>query len=258
MFEPRYNFGLYHWRRRLGAIAIAAVTITIATVVGRRTQRRSRRIAALLVALVAAVHGFQAARRLGFPAPWAIERYKYDALAARLPLDEAARVLDIGCGTGRSLVGLAPHVPNGATVIGLDVFDDRVILGNAPQLAKRNADRAGLAVEPVVGDAATLPLRDDSVDVATACRVLHDLPASAVDEMLRELRRVCTTDGTIGVLELPLVPDGVEGDPDPERYWTSRVTDADFEIRTVDRLERTNRTEPYVVIVASPDASTVE
>lgn len=255
MFGPRYNFGVYHWRRRLRSIVLAGVAIGVAVAFGVRTRRRSRRAVAAVAALVAAVSGFRTGRRLVSPAPWAIERDKYDALAARLPLERADRVLDIGCGTGRSLVGLAPHVPrgpDGPDVIGLDVFDDRVILGNGPRLARRNADRAGLEVEPVAGDAATLPLRDDSVDVATACRVLHDLPESAVDGGLRELRRVCSPDGTVGVLELPLLPDGVDGDPDPESYWVDRIAGADFELEAVERLERPGGADPYLVLVACP------
>lgn len=250
---PRYYFGVYHWRRRFRSLALAAVAIAVAAVVGSRTRSRSRRAAASLVASVAAVRGFRTLRQLVGPTPWSLERAKYDALASRLPLDRADRVLDVGCGTGRSLVGIAPHVPDGTDVVGLDVFDDRVILGNGPRLARRNADRAGIDVEPVAGDAATLPLRDSSVDVATACRVLHDLPASSAEDALSELRRVCTADATVGVLELPLVPDDVAGDPDPEAYWVDRVLEAGFEIETLERLELAGRTEPYIVIVARPN-----
>nr|WP_293032005.1 class I SAM-dependent methyltransferase [Natronococcus sp.] len=252
---PRYYFGVYHWRRRFRSLALAAVALAVAAVVGSRTRRRSGRIAASLVASTAAVRGFRTLRQLMGPTPWSLERAKYDALASGLPLDRADRVLDVGCGTGRSLVGIAPHVPAGTDVVGLDVFDDRVILGNGPRLARRNAARAGLEVEPVAGDAATLPLRDDSVDVATACRVLHDLPASSAEGALRELRRVCTADATVGILELPLVPDDVVGAPDPEAYWTDRVLEAGFAIETLERLELAGREEPYIVLVARPDTA---
>ncbi|MDG5761072.1 class I SAM-dependent methyltransferase [Natronococcus sp. A-GB1] len=253
MLGPRYYFGVYHWRRRFRSLALAAVAIAAAAVVGSRTRSRSRRAAASLVASVAAVRGLRTLRRLVGPTPWSLERAKYDALASRLPLDRADRVLDVGCGTGRSLVGIAPHVPDGTDVVGLDVFDDRVILGNGPRLARRNADRAGIDVEPVAGDGATLPLRDGSVDVATACRVLHDLPASSAEDALSELRRVCAADATVGVLELPLVPDDAAGDPDPEAYWVDRVLEAGFEIETLERLELAGRAEPYILVVARPN-----
>lgn len=131
----------------------------------------------------------------------------------------------------------------------LDVFDDRIILGNGPALARRNADRAGLAATPIIGDAAALPLAADSIPVVTACRVLHDLEATAADRTLREIRRVCEPDGTLGILELPLTPDGVSRHPEP--YWTDRVTAAGFRIESLERLERDTGT-PYIVIVATP------
>ncbi|MDG5819232.1 class I SAM-dependent methyltransferase [Natronococcus sp. A-GB7] len=252
MLGPRYYFGVYHWRRRFRSLALAAVALTAAAVVGSRTRSRNRRVAASMAASVAAVRGARTLRQLVGPTPWSLERAKYDALASRLPLDRADRVLDVGCGTGRSLVGIAPHVPARTDVVGLDVFDDRVILGNGPRLARRNADRAGLGVEPVAADAATLPLRDGSVDVATACRLLHDLPASSAESSLSELRRVCRADGSVGILELPLVPDDVAGDPDPEAYWVDRVLEAGFEIERLERLELAGRAEPYIVIVARP------
>ncbi|MFA9427148.1 class I SAM-dependent methyltransferase [Natronorubrum sp. A-ect3] len=269
VFGPRYNFGVYHWRRRLRSIAVAVLVLVIAVTVERRAQRWHRRLVATVVSLAAAVYGGRTMHQLVSPPPWRLERYKYDALAAHLPLERAERVLDVGCGTGRSLVGLAPHVPsgpNGPDVLGVDVFDDRVILGNGPQLARQNAGRAGLSVEPIAGDAATLPVRDRAVDVVTACRVLHDLPEPAANEALRELQRICTATGTVGILELPLLPDGVETDcnsgsgakPDPESYWTNRVTDAGFTIETVERLERPGKREPYISIVASPDASSLD
>ncbi|MDQ2051776.1 class I SAM-dependent methyltransferase [Natronolimnohabitans sp. A-GB9] len=269
MFRPRYYFGVYHWRRRLRSIAAAAVVVALATVLGRRTQRLDRRLGAAAIALAAVGYGGRRASRLVSPPPWHLERYKYDALASRLPLDRADRILDVGCGTGRSLVGLAPHVPNGSDgpdVLGIDVFDDRVILGNGPQLARRNADRAGLAVDPIAGDAARLPLDDGAVDVVTACRVLHDLPEPAAEAALRECRRVCRTDGTVGILELPLLPDGADTDPDGESnapratdsYWLDRITAAGFTIDTAMRLERTGGGEPYLIVVASPESSSSE
>ncbi|MFC4249528.1 class I SAM-dependent methyltransferase [Natribaculum luteum] len=248
----RYNFGIYHWRRRFASIGAAVVAIALAAAYRRRTDRRWRRLAATVASVGAAVYATRVVTRLLSPPPWAIERKKYDALAALLPLERAQRVLDVGCGTGRSLVGLAPHVPPGREVFGLDVFDDRVILGNGAVLARRNAERAGLAVTPVAGDAARLPFADDSIDVVTASRVLHDLDSTAADRTLAEMHRVCAPDGSIGVLELPLVPEDVSSDP--ETYWLDRVSTAGFRIDTVERIDRDRSDEPYLVIVGTPVA----
>lgn len=245
-----YYFGLYHWRSRLREVAVGAVAFLGVGAVWRKTPSRSVRALAVALSLPALVRAGRAGAKLLRPPPWALERYKYDALAVELPLEGASEILDIGCGTGRSLVGLAPHLPEDSSVVGLDVFDDRVILGNAPLLARRNARKAGIDVTPIRGDAARLPLASRSQEVVTACRVLHDLPAEDHGRALREIRRVCAPDGAVGVLELPIVPDGV--DADPETYWRERVAEAGFGVETVRRVERTRGGEPYIVLAAAP------
>nr|WP_303650310.1 class I SAM-dependent methyltransferase [Halalkalicoccus sp. NIPERK01] len=241
---------MYHWRRRLRELAVGVGALLAVAAAWRATPFRRARALAVVVATPAFVRAGRAGSKLLRPPPWALERHKYDALAVELPLGDATRVLDVGCGTGRSLVGLAPHLSGGASVIGLDVFDDRVILGNAPLLARRNAREAGIDVVPVRGDAVRLPLVEDSQEVVTACRVLHDLPAEDHGRALREINRVCRPGGTLGVLELPLVPDGAASDP--ETYWRERVAEAGFSIERVKRVERTRGGEPYIVLVAAP------
>ena len=244
-----YNFGVYHWRRRLRALLLTVGMAVVAAVCWRRWPRRFRPLAVVAM-LGAALRGGEVVRNVLSPPPWTLERYKYDALAAEMPLENSRRLLDVGCGTGRSLVGLAPHLPESCAVLGLDVFDDRVILGNGPALVRRNGRQAGINVTPVVGDAARLPLASDSQDAVTACRVLHDLPASAVDPALSEARRVCAPDGRFGLLELPLTPDGVT--TPPEEYWHAHVTGAGFDIETAKRIERKGHDGRYVLIVARP------
>lgn len=249
-----YNFGVYHWQRRLRTLLSAGGIVLGSTVLWRTSRSRRLRLLATMGALGATARAVGATRRVLSPPPWAIERYKYDALAAELPLEGAESVLDIGCGTGRSLVGLAPHLPESCSVVGLDVFDDRVILGNAPALARRNGRCAGIDVTPIAGDAARLPLETRTQDVVTACRVFHDLPAAAVDPAVREARRVCASDGVFGMLELPLTPDGVTAPP--ETYWRERVTAAGFDIETEKRIDRRGRDGRYILIVAKPSPNT--
>jgi SAM-dependent methyltransferase len=244
-----YYFGVYHWRRRLRSLAFATGAVCLAALF-RRRQSLGSTVLAVALAIGATACGARTLSQVLSPPPWAIERCKYDALAARLSLGKSETILDVGCGTGRSLVGLAPHLPSSATVLGLDVFDDRVILGNAPGLARRNAAIAGLDVTPVRGDGTRLPIASGSVDTVTACRVLHDLPAADIEPALRELHRVCGTEGVLGVLELPLVPEGIEADP--ESYWRKRVLEAGFEIERLDRVDRKGRDSQYVLLIARP------
>ncbi|WP_251341222.1 class I SAM-dependent methyltransferase [Haloplanus halophilus] len=244
-----YFFGVYHWRERLARIVAAAALVAAAIAAFRRGGRTLRAVA-VGVGAGALYRGGDATRRLLSPPPWALDRAKYDALGSLLPLAEGARVLDVGCGTGRSLVGLAPHLPDDATVVGCDVFDDRVILGNGPALARRNGAVAGVDVSPVAGDAARLPVADGAFDAVTACRVLHDVPEAHRADAAAELRRVCADDGVVGLLELPITPDGVT---DHEAYWRGCLEDAGLVVDRVATVERRRRPgEPYVAIAATP------
>jgi len=242
-----YFFGVYHWRERLRRIGLSLVALGVAVRLARRGSRGGR-VAAAALGAAALLRGGDAAYRLCSPPPWALDRPKYDALGAVLSAGDVDRALDVGCGTGRSLVGLAPHLPDGCSVVGLDVFDDRVILGNGPRLAERNGARAGPSVAAVRGDATRLPVDAGAFDVVTACRVLHDLPVDRRADAAAELRRACAVDGTVGVLELPKSPGGI----DPMTYWRGLLEDAGLTVERAGTVERPNREGEYVVIAATP------
>ena len=70
---------------------------------------------------------------------------------------EGQTALDIGCGAGCEAVFLASR---GVRVIGVD--SSPVAL----DLARERADEAGVTVDWRLGDAARLPVDDDSVDLA--------------------------------------------------------------------------------------------
>lgn len=247
----RYNFGVYHWRRRGRAVAAAIGTLILAGVVRRTARSRAIRVATVALGFGAAVVTLAVGRKLLSPPPWVVGREKYDALAGSLPLEDAATVLDVGCGTGRSLVGLADHVSESCSVTGVDVFTNDIILGNAPETARRNAAEAGLDATIVVGDATALPFADDSQDVVTITRMFHDL--SDVDARLAidESRRVCAPDGRFGMVELPFPPgDGPPLD-EPVAFWRSFVEDAGFTVETVEQLPWKDDRE-YVIVTAAP------
>lgn len=86
----------------------------------------------------------------------------------------------------------------------------------------------------------------------TACRVLHDLPESDVDRTLREVHRICTPDGVLGVIELPLALDGVS--TESAEYWRNWASKSEFDIETFERIQwRQNKSDSrYVLIIATP------
>jgi SAM-dependent methyltransferase len=89
-------------------------------------------------------------------------------------------VLDLGCGSGESLVPLATR---GALVIGIDVSSDLI------QLARKRLSGYGLPATLQGGSAYATGLPDESVDVVFSMALLHhlDLPA-ARSEIHRILR----------------------------------------------------------------------
>jgi len=107
---------------------------------------------------------------------------------ARAVVSRGDRVLDACCGTGD--LALADLHAGAARVTGLD-FSERML---------ERARAKSSEVEWVQGDALALPFADGSFDGATVgfgVRNLDDLEAG-----LRELRRVLTQGGRLGILEL--------------------------------------------------------
>ena len=121
----------------------------------------------------------------------------WSSLAGRLllrhvPLRAAARVLDVGCGTGFPLLELAQRMGPGAHVTGIDVWDA------ALERARRKASTIGVTnVEIRHADAAAMPFDDGAFDLVVSNLGVNNFsdPARA----LSECRRVLATGGTIAL-----------------------------------------------------------
>ena len=89
-------------------------------------------------------------------------------------------VLDLGCGSGETLVPLAHR---GANLIGIDISPDLIAI------AKRRLSDARLSAIVRVGSAYETELPDESVDVIFCMSLIHHLDiATVMDEMRRILR----------------------------------------------------------------------
>ena len=98
-----------------------------------------------------------------------------------------SKVLDLGCGTGRSTIHAARK---GAFVVGFDI--SRKMLDEC----KRKVNPSLLSqVCYVLGDAENLPFVDSCFDAVTCCAVLHHLPR--IDECAKECSRVLQSEGKI-------------------------------------------------------------
>jgi SAM-dependent methyltransferase len=109
------------------------------------------------------------------------------------PIVKGSRVLEAGCGTGRTACYLAK---NGARVTGLD------IRAHMLERAKQRAQKEGVEVNWVEGDITCLPFKNESFDVvfAESVTVFAD-----IDEALAEYYRVLTPGGELYDREMTAV-----------------------------------------------------
>ena len=119
------------------------------------------------------------------------------ALLEAVPLDPAAAVLDVGCGTGFPLLELAHRLGPGARLVGVDPW--AAALGRAR--AKCRAQ--GLAnVALVRGVAERLPIRDGAVDLVVSNNGLNNV--QDLRQALRECARVTRRGGRLAfTMNLP-------------------------------------------------------
>jgi SAM-dependent methyltransferase len=117
--------------------------------------------------------------------PFTFEPYAAD-LAARLPVHEGMRVLELACGTGRLTRRLRERLPASASLTATDL--NEAMIAHARTLVT-------LAVEWLPADATSLPFADASFD-AVVCQFglmfFPDRPAAA-----REARRVLAPGGRL-------------------------------------------------------------
>ncbi len=113
-------------------------------------------------------------------------------------------LLEIGCGTGKSLIELARMVGDRGTVTGADI---------SPKMCERSrnrAERSGLGnrISVHTADAAALPLPDDSYDGVLCTFTLELFSDEDMTSVLSECRRVLVCGGRLAVVSLSLTGAG--------------------------------------------------
>ncbi|MBC9734627.1 class I SAM-dependent methyltransferase [Nocardioides marmotae] len=129
--------------------------------------------------------------------------YKFHSLFAQTTLPEkpeATRIVDIGCGFGKSTRPLVAKYP-GAEVIGVDLAAPGL------RLAHAEAEDLGLPISYVQAEGSRTGLESGSCDVVTGTMVLHEMPSDAIVAVLQEGARLLKPGGEMHFLEFMLTGD---------------------------------------------------
>jgi len=138
--------------------------------------------------------------------PWALGDYHEFAtemvwgfgpeLVTACTIGGGQRVLDVATGSGNVALRAAE---TGADVVALDITPENLEAG------RTEADRRGLAIDWVEGDAQDLPFDDGEFDVVTSSAGAMFAPDQ--EAVAGELVRVCRPGGTIGMINF--TPEGL-------------------------------------------------
>jgi SAM-dependent methyltransferase len=123
------------------------------------------------------------ARHESIAPPLLGSKIRNDMLRRFLKPAPGDRILDLGCGSGRTL---AWNADSGASLVGIDI---------APYFAGDARDRADL----VLGDLRRIPIRDGAFSKAWSLDVLEHLSRPALVAMLTEANRVLADNGALFV-----------------------------------------------------------
>lgn len=130
--------------------------------------------------------------------------YKFHRLFVdtAIPRREYRRIVDLGCGFGKSTWPLKKAHPQ-AEVIGIDLA--------APclELAASRANAQCLAIRFRQADAANTGLETGCADLVTATMLIHELPLDSLAATLREAARVCVPGGSLRILDFHTTGDPV-------------------------------------------------
>jgi len=123
-----------------------------------------------------------------------------------LGITEGEKVLEIGYGTGHSLVSLAKAVGATGEVFGVDISD------GMQKVSEKRVTDAGVADRVKLSVAITppLPFEDHTFDAVSMSFTLELFPLDTIPTVLEEIKRVLKPGGRLGVVSMALPKAGAK------------------------------------------------
>lgn len=121
-----------------------------------------------------------------------------------LAVQPGETVLEIGYGTGHTLVTLAQTVGSSGKVYGVDISQ------GMHDVALRRVTEAGMSdrVEICVAEVPPLPYDDNLFDAVTLSFTLELFPLDVIPKLLEDVKRVLVPGGRIASVNMAVVPEG--------------------------------------------------
>ncbi len=132
------------------------------------------------------------------------ERDLHNRLTAAVPAERAERVLDMGCGFGKSTLPFKERYP-AAEVVGIDLSAPNLKLGHL------RAEARGVPLTFSQQNAEETDFPAESFDVVTSTMVIHELPPDRIEKMFREAYRLLKPGGWFVNLDFYDPPGGTFG-----------------------------------------------
>ena len=117
------------------------------------------------------------------------------SIAALAQVKAGDKVLDVGCGSGRLTITAKKWTGPGGEALGIDPSPEMI------NMARKLAERAGVAAKFEVGLAEKMPFPDGSFDVVLNRLMMHHLPGDLKLRGLAEMRRVLKPGGTCLIVD---------------------------------------------------------
>lgn len=127
-----------------------------------------------------------------------------DNIINQLSLQGHEQVLDVGCGRGLLLIGIANKLTTGRSV-GIDLWQTSDQSGNAITTTEENTRRANVAekVELHTGDMRELPFTDARFDIVVSSWAIHNIPTmEGRQQALQHCWRVLKPGGTFAIVDI--------------------------------------------------------